>query len=83
MNNIKNIFNIYSSVVDGVSRVLIFLRPTKNNWSALAQPTKDCPMYAYRERLDGGYNQIPVKELSENNKKEISEKLEDEFGDLK
>ena len=83
LKNILNTFNLYSSLLDGFSKVLIFITPTKNNWSSLAQPTDDCPVYAYRERDDGGYNQVPLDELSVMNQKEISEKLDDEFGDVK
>jgi len=72
LKNILNTFNLYSSLLDGFSKVLIFITPTKNNWSSLAQPTDDCPVYAYR-----------VDELSVMNQKEISEKLDDEFGDVK
>lgn len=83
INNILGLFNNYSNIIDNVSRILVFFSPTKNNWTSLGQPTPDCPVYAYRERLDGGQNQIPVNELSTDNQKEISDKLDNEFGSVK
>jgi len=82
MNKIKIIFNLYSDLINDVSKMITFIRPTKNNWSALGKPTDHCPIYAYRERFDGGFNQTPIQDLSLNNQLEISNKLNDEFGDL-
>lgn len=83
IKNIITVFGLYSRMVDGVSSVLTFISPTKNNWTSLAKPTEDCPIYAYRERLDGGFNQIPIRDLPIVNQQEISEKLDDEFGNVK
>ncbi len=82
IKNIITIFGLYSKMIDGVSSVLTFISPTKNNWTSLAKPTPDCQIYAYRERLDGGVNQIPIRNLPIENQKEISNKLDDEFGNV-
>lgn len=82
LNNITDFFNRYSKLVTNVSKGLLFMEPTENNWDSLGQPTADCPIYSYRERFDGGVNQIPIDELDLENQKEISEKLEEEFGGL-
>ena len=83
LKKIQSALNNYGKVINGVSRMLIFLSPTKSNWISIGRPSDDCPIYAYRERNDGTFNQLPIDEMTPQGKEEISEKVDEEFGDVK